>query len=89
LRRYIQAKESRISSLEAALEKAWAKEKGIKMLLVRDCIWRSCLQTLGIKEILSSQIYFEKTHFSWHTTIDNYYYRTNKPKPNHRYRRDI
>jgi predicted RNase H-like nuclease (RuvC/YqgF family) len=32
LRRYIQAKESRISSLEAALEKAWAKEKGIKML---------------------------------------------------------
>jgi hypothetical protein len=32
LRRYIQAKESRISSLEAVLEKAWAKEKGIKML---------------------------------------------------------
>jgi hypothetical protein len=30
LRKFIQAKESRISSLEAALEKAWAKNKGIK-----------------------------------------------------------
>jgi vacuolar-type H+-ATPase subunit I/STV1 len=32
LRKYIQAKESRISSLEAALEKAWAKNKGMKKL---------------------------------------------------------